>query len=201
MLFLPVPLVLWLFTRPPLDVIPSIVLGVFVMATHRLYARPFALRRAAHRCLWCGSWFDDGPEIPIDEPSGLVSWRACREAHAIAVARVLGWADRRAVFLRVGILGTLGLFLVGAILTDLGWLGPIRTDDAIAFFRFGIALTVLPLGWLSTRSIDSQAGRRRSPFPLHVPSLIGTWAVLWLFRLVGLAWLLLAAAHAIRRLA
>ena len=85
------------------------------------------------------------------------------------------------------------------ILTDVGWLGPIRTDDTIAFFRFGIALTVLPLGWLSTRAISPPAGPCRSPFPLHVPSLIGIWAVLWLFRLIGLAWLILAVAHAVRR--
>jgi hypothetical protein len=41
--------------------------------------------------------------------------------------------------------------------------------------------------------------RLRSPFPLHIQALIGSWAVLWLFRLVGLAWLVLAVLHALRR--
>lgn len=199
-LFLPVPLVLWLFTRPPLGVIPSIVLGVAVMATHRWYARPFALRRAGGRCLWCGKEIAEGPGLRIDEPFGTTTWRACGDAHAGAVARVLGWADGRATFLRVGILGTLGFFLVGVTVADVGWLSPIGTDDAIAFFRLGIAVTVLPLGWLSTRASAPPAGPCRSPFPLHVPSLIGLWAVLWLFRLIGLVWFVLAMSHAVRRL-
>jgi hypothetical protein len=39
------------------------------------------------------------------------------------------------------------------------------------------------------------------PFPVHIQALIGTWAVLWLFRIVGLAWLALATWHVAVRLA
>jgi len=46
LLFLPVPVVLVLFTRAPLGVGISLALGVGLMLTHRLYARPFALARA-----------------------------------------------------------------------------------------------------------------------------------------------------------
>ena len=55
----------------------SIALGVLLMGTHRLYARPFARRRAARRCLWCGGPVDGGVEVAVAEPGGTVSWRAC----------------------------------------------------------------------------------------------------------------------------
>ena len=54
LLFLPVPVVLLLFTRMPLGVGESLALGVAITITHRFYARPFARSRADRRCLWCG---------------------------------------------------------------------------------------------------------------------------------------------------
>jgi hypothetical protein len=193
LLFLPVPVVLWLFTRPPFGVLASLALGTVLMVTHRLYARPFARRRSARLCLWCAGPAE-GPEIVVDEPTGPAVWRACGPEHAGALGRVLAWADRHALMLRVGILGTLAVFLPAAFLAGAGRLGPVSTDDTIAFFRLGVAVTVLPLGWLSGRS-GPPLERLRAPFPLHIQSLVGTWAVLWLFRLVGLVWLVLGAWH------
>lgn len=201
LLFLPVPIVLVLFTWQPFGAWASLGLGVAVMLTHRLYARPFALARAGTRCLWCGGPAGEGPQVYLDEPLGHTSWRACGVPHASLLARTLGWAARRARFLAVGILGTLALFLAFAVAASLrrpAWLEP---ADAVAFFRLGIALTVLPLGWLAPVSGPLEGPRRRLPFPVHVQALLGTLWVLWLFRLVGLWWLVAALLHLARRLA
>jgi hypothetical protein len=199
LLFLPVPIVLWLFTRAPLGVAASLALGTVLMVTHRLYARPFALTRAPRRCLWCGGGAADGPSLVIEEPLGVTTWRACGAAHAALVGRVLAWARRHATFLRAGILGTLGLFLPLALLAGTERLGPLRREDAVAFFRLGIALTVLPLGLLSTRPGPVEPGPERPPFPVHIQALVGTRAVLWLFRLIGSVWLVQALVHVVRR--
>ena len=212
LLFLPVPLVLWLFTRQPFGSWASLGLGVLLVLTHRLYARPFALSRAGRRCLWCGGPAGEGPGIDVDEPFGRTSWRACGAAHASVLARTLGWAAERARLLAFGILGTLALFLAlaaGAALGQPAWL---RTADAVAFFRLGVALTVLPLGWLAPESRpprprglapESRPGApaSRLPFPVHIQALLGTLWVVWLFRLVGVGWLVAALLHLSRRLA
>jgi hypothetical protein len=212
LLFLPVPIVLFLFTRQPLGAWASLGLGVAVMLTHRLYARPFALSRAGKRCLWCGGPAGEGPRVELDEPLGRTSWRACGAPHASLLARTLGWAARRSRWLAGGVLGTLGLFLVLAVAASRGqpaWLEP---GDAVAFFRLGIALTVLPLGWLAPESRpgpsrglapENPSGLTpgRLPFPVHIQALLGTLWVLWLFRLVGLWWLVAALLHLARRLA
>jgi hypothetical protein len=201
LLFLPVPLVLFLFTRLPLGLAGSLGLGTALMVTHRLYARPFSLARAPRRCLWCGGPAGDGPSLAVDEPLGRTTWRACRPEHGTRLGRVLAWAEDHAVWLRVGILGTLLAFLPGAILAGTGRLGAATTADAVGFFRLGIAMTVLPLGFFAAAREAAPRERSKPPFPLHIQALIGTWSVLWLFRLIGLAWLTLALTHFGRRIA
>ncbi len=194
LLFLPVPLVLLLFTQAPLGVGPSLGLGVVLMLSHRLYARPFSLRRADRRCLWCGGMAaDESQRFELGEPFGTTSWRACRGAHLDALRRVFAWAQAHAAFLRLGILGTLVAFLA------LASSGLLPFADAVALFRLGIAVTVLPFALLSARSPPGD-GAPRVPFPAHIQALIGTSAVLWLFRLISLVWLVLVLRHLVGRL-
>lgn len=200
LLFLPVPLVLALFTRFPLGVDASLALGAALVLTHRLYARPFALARAGSRCLWCARPAGDGPAFELREPFGTSAWRACTPAHAERLRRTFGWAARHATFLKIGILGALALFLAGALASARGATGRLTPADWSAFFRVAIALTVLPLGWLAPRAAPAVDAAPRVPFPVHVQALIGTWAVLWLFRLVGVAWLGLGLWHVAGRL-
>lgn len=204
LLFLPVPVVLLLFTRAPLGVLLSLALGVVLTLTHRLYARPWALGRAVSRCLWCGARIPPAAttatELAIEEPLGRTLWRACQEPHARALRATLTWAGRRAALLKPGILGTLAVFVAWAGAAGGGWTGSASYDDAVAFFRLGIALTVLPLGWLASRASVAPEATLGSPFPLHVPALIGLWSVLWLFRLIGLLWLVQGGLHVAQRL-
>jgi hypothetical protein len=199
LLFLPVPIVLGLLTRQPLGPAASLVVGLVVMATHRLYARPFALSRATRRCLWCGGEAGDGPLLEIEEPGGRTAWRACSGSHAERLARTLGWAARRSRAIAAGILGSLAALFALSLASGLGTPAGLRAEDAVEVFRAGVALTVLPLGWLSTSRGSPSAGRM--PFPVHLQALLGTAFVLWLFRLVGLWWLAAAVLYAARRLA
>lgn len=200
LLFLPVPLVLFLFTRAPFGVLVSLAIGALLTLTHRLYARPWALARAHVRCLWCGASVVPGAPsaaaLGIEDPLGRTIWAACGESHARPVRGVLAWAERRSPLLKLGILGTLCAFLAWGVASGLGWLNRTAFDDAVAFFRLGIALSVLPLGWLAVRTDPGgPAETLRSPFPLHAPALVGLRSVLWLFRLVGLVWLGQASHH------
>lgn len=196
LLFLPVPLVLWLFTRQPLGATLSVVIGTALVATHRLYARPFALRHAHERCLWCGAAAGGGPSLELDEPFGRSGWRACREAHRERLRRVFDWAHAHARWLKVFIFGGLAVFVPGTLLAASCRLGQLAPADVVAFFRLAVALGVLPLGWLALLRAPTSDEPQRVPFPVHIQALVGTLGVLWLFRLVGLWWLFLAVRHA-----
>jgi hypothetical protein len=197
LVFLPVPAVLFLFTQAPLGPPASLVLGVAVRATHRLYARPFACARGDRRCLWCAGIAGTGPELIVEEPLGTTRWRACGEPHALRARRFLNWAGAHGRFVQVGILGTLLVFLV---LGTVAAAAPaaLRYADAVGLFRLGIAATVLPLALLGVRG-TAGSERLRTPFPVHIQALVGTATVVWLFRIVGLVWLTLALAYFARR--
>jgi hypothetical protein len=192
LLFLPVPVVLVLFTQMPLGVRTSVALGVVVMLTHRLYARPFALRHADERCLWCGGLAGAGPALRVAEPGAETRWRTCGEAHRGRLAGTLGWAARHAGWLRLGIGGGLVVFLLSALAGG-------RPDDSVALFRLAVAAAVLPLAGWRARVATDEAEPVAVPFPVHIQALIGTATVLWLFRIVGLVWLGLAALHVAQR--
>lgn len=195
LLFLPVPIVLVLFTRAPLGIGWSLALGTALMLTHRAYARPFALARASRRCLWCGGAAADGPAFAVEEPFGVTPWRACRETHEQRARWFLAWASAHRRFLQAAILGTLAVFLVAAAMMAAGVADARYYPDAVNVFRLAIALTVLPLGIMATRGVEPADTPLRPPFPVHIQALIGTWAVSWLFRIVGAAWLVLAVLH------
>lgn len=198
LLFLPVPLVLWLFTRAPFGVVTSLALGALIMVTHRFYARPFALARAGRRCLWCGA-SAAGAAMEVIEPSGRTMWRACRDAHRARALATLATARRHRLALRLGILGGLGVFLPMAVAASRGLALPLRFADSVALFKLAVGATVLPFGWLATRGAPS-VEPPAVPFPVHIQALVGTVAVLWLFRVVGAVWLVQAVVHVVSRL-
>ena len=195
LLFLPVPIVLFLFTRAPLGIAWSLGLGVALMLSHRAYARPFALARASRRCLWCGRAVADGPSFDVEEPLGTTRWRTCGAPHAERARRFLAWAGAHRGVLLAGILGTLAVFLAAGAAMAAGVASARHYPDAVTAFRVAIALTVLPLGLLATRGTAPADAALRPPFPVHIQALIGTWAVSWLFRVVGVAWLILAIVY------
>jgi hypothetical protein len=200
LLFLPVPIVLFLLTRQPFGALPSLGLGVALTLTHRLYARPFALTRAGRRCLWCGGDAGAGAaSLTLDEPLGRTDWRACAGVHRERLARTLGWASVHRRFVAAGILGTLALFLLLATAAEVSSAAWLRADDAVALLRLGVAATVLPLGWLAPTRGPAAGPAGRLPFPVHVQALVGTVWVVWLFRLVGLWWLVSGLAYAAAR--
>jgi len=202
-LFLPVPVVLFLFTRAPLGIAWSLLAGVVLMLTHRLYARPFALARADRRCLWCGRGVAaEAPALAIEEPIETTRWRTCAGAHEERARRFLGRAGRQALALRVGILLPLVVFLATAGLAAARYPWPVTLADSVNGFRLAIGSTVLSLALFSALEEKGRplpADPLRVPFPVHIQALIGTWAVLWLFRIVGTVWVLAAAAYFLRR--
>ena len=193
LLFLPVPLVLSLLTRVPLGPLWSPALAIALVLSHRLYARPFALARARRRCLWCGGPIaTQGLTQTVHEPGGETTWMTCGGDHSRRLASFFTWLERYRMPIRVGILGSLLLYLGLFLPRWLGHATPWSPPDIAAAFQVGVAITVLPVGWLATRrrtDRKEKGAAPRVPFPVHIQALIGTVVVIWLFRLVGLAWL------------
>jgi hypothetical protein len=108
-------------------------------------------------------------------------------------------AHRWRWFLRIGILGALIGFFILALAGGGMPAFPVTFADSSAIFRFLVAVTVLPFGWLAAVIPYPREATLSVPFPVHIQALIGTSVMLWLFRIVGLVWLAVSIRHFLLR--
>ncbi len=197
LLFLVIPLVLVLYLRMPLGLPGSVFLGMALMFTHPLIARPFMNRHLESRCFWCGrDLAGPGVMAPFRSRGETIEARACSSTHAhrlTAFARTVA-AGRLVVVLLV--LLPVVIYLGNALLTIAGH-GFLPLDSARAAFKIPIAVAVVTLSF--AWPLGARLAREPTiDVPAHNLSLLGVSSTLRVFRIVGLLWLGQAAWSALR---
>lgn len=190
LLFLFIPVVLGLFVLHPEPIAGSLAAGVLLMVGHRFLARPYMLRALPRKCLWCNGLLaqDTGPgravEIPLETAGGPLGARACAD-HAAPLRKYLTCLDDKRWFLRLGIFVPL-LALLGCLMLAALHRNP-PLEEVTALFRLvvGITVNIAAVGylWQSPRSPTTV------PFPAHNFTLLGVRNLIWIFRLVGVWWI------------
>lgn len=197
LLFLFIPLVLWLFVRHPAPIAASLAVGVGLMGGHRFLARPYMRRALGWKCVWCNRVLPEtggpGSETLELASGGTLHTARCCTGHRRPAARFFRFAAAARQPLRVGIFLPLLLLLTALAAAAAGH--PWRLDAAVAFFQLAVGLTVsvAAWGWLGTRTGEEAAGAIPVPFPLHNFLLLGVRTLLWIFRLVGAWWIVRGA--------
>jgi hypothetical protein len=194
-LFVFIPLVLYLLVRHPAPILASAAVALVVMFAHRLVAQPYAARVLPFKCIWCNRVLPpalDSSSRTIDLAAGgqVLPVRVCAEHHrpASRFFRFL-WAGRRPF--SVGIFVPL-LALVAALGAAAAGraLGALPLATALFQLTVGLTVNVVALGpWLGDRV--GNPSPIPVPFPLHNFYLLGVRALLWLFRVIGIWWILL----------
>jgi len=187
LLFLFIPLVLFLFVVHPEPLGLSLGAGIVLMMGHRLLARPYMMRVLPVKCLWCHRLLPGGAPsetLELNTGGGPLTARCC-PGHRRPAARFFAWLDAWRWPLRTGIFVPLLLLLGTLALAAFGQDVPLPTGTAWFKLLVGVTVNLAALGPL--------AGRERSapavPFPVHNFFLLGVRNLLWVFRLVGLWWI------------
>lgn len=188
LLFLFIPLVLFLYVRHPAPVAVSLAAGVILMVGHRRLARPYMRRALAWKCVWCNRVLPAGEpeETALELRSGAEALSArCCPGHRDPAARFFSFLDAWRWPLRLGIFVPLLALLLALAATAAG--RTVRLDAATALFQLtvGITVNVAALGSLFVRPRAPVA----VPFPVHNFFLLGVRLLLWIFRLVGIWWI------------
>lgn len=187
LLFLFIPLVLFLYVRHPEPVGVSLVAGVVLMIGHRFLARPYMARVLPTKCVWCNRVPARGPEgstLELRTRGGAIQARCCPE-HRKPAAKFFSFLHAWRWLLRLGIFVPL-LYLLSVLAVFAAGRGaPI--NSATEFFKLivGITVNVAAFGYLAFRERSSLS----VPFPVHNFFLLGVRNLLWVFRLVGLWWI------------
>lgn len=195
-LFLFIPVVLVLFVAHPAPVAGSLAAGLLLMVGHRFLARPYMLATRPHKCIWCNRFFTERRPGQLalvlaqggDAPA--LDLLACA-AHVDPARRFFAFVERCRQPLRIGIGLPLGL-LLGSLVAFSAGLGD-RTESATALFRLAVGLSVhlAALGpWFGAPREHSRAA-----FPVHNFYLLGVRAILWIFRLVGIWWIVAGGSY------
>lgn len=187
LLFAFIPLVLVLFLLQPLGPVPSIVVGVAIMAGHRFLAEPWMARHATRRCLWCARSAAADQQFVV--ASGKHHWTmaACGPDHRALAARFLTFLATARHLIFVGIFLPLLILIVGTLLVA-GGVTIFPPGSIPLQFKTTVAFTVVGVS-LAYRSAKRPVASLRSPVPLHNFFLLGIRNTLWIFRVVGIWWL------------
>ena len=186
LLFLFIPLVLFLFVRHPEPVAASLAVGVILMIGHRRLARPYMRRVLLWKCVWCNRVLPPEGAGTLELRAGKETLQArCCPEHRVPAARFFAWLQAWRWPLRLGIFVPLLLLLAALAAAALG--RGALLPDATALFKLAIGITVnlAALGSLLGREVSAPA----VPFPVHNFFLLGVRNLLWIFRLVGIWWI------------
>ena len=186
LLFLFIPVELFLYVRHPEPIGASLIAGVVLMMGHRLLARPYMERVLPVKCVWCN-------RVPIPEGgetlellSGERTIQArCCPGHRQPAAKLFAFLDSWRWVLRAGIFVPLLLLLVTLAVGAFGLEPPI--EEVTAFFKLAVGITVnlAAFGYLFGQGSSPAA----VPFPVHNFFLLGVRNLLWVFRLIGIWWI------------
>jgi len=197
LLFLFIPLVLFLYLQQPFGPAVSIALGLAIMFGHGFVAAPWMARHSTKRCLWCGRAGDFDRTFPVVSGASEQRVAACSAGHHISVARFLTLVVRYRAPIAIGIFAPLLVLLVASLALAAGH--PLLAQDWNAWqFKTIVALTVVVTSF-AYRRVRQVSQPLHSPFPLHNLFLLGIRNTLWVFRLVGAWWLVAGLLQVLRR--
>ncbi len=202
LLFLFIPLVLFLFVRHPRPIGLCLAAGIVLMLGHRRLARPYMEKVLPIKCVWCNRILAaalDSSTRTLDLRSGGRTLAArCCAAHRAPAARFFALLDRCRWPLYAGIFGPLLGLLAALLASSLGW--PRLLAPATALFQATVGATV-SIAACSYRVMSERPPREviPVPFPVHNFFLLGVRTLLWIFRLAGAWWIYLGAAWWLRR--
>lgn len=186
LLFLFIPLVLFLFVRHPEPIGASLIAGVMLMVGHRFLARPYMERALPLKCVWCNRTLpaETGETLELSAGERVIHARCCH-GHRQPAAKFFAFLQAWRWPLRAGIFLPLLLLLVSLGIAALGWTVPL--PQVTAFFKLviGITVNVAAFGYLAKAPRSPLA----VPFPAHNFFLLGVRNLLWVFRLIGFWWI------------
>lgn len=190
-LFLFIPVVLFLFVAHPEPVAASLAAGVVLMAGHRFVALPYFRAVRPTTCAWCHRTFDaarpGAAAVELAMGGDTVSLLAC-ERHVEPTRRFFEFLDRFRWPLRLGIALPLVALLAALGAAAAGHTGLLERATETFRLVVGVTVHVAALGPFAGRP----ARAATAAFPVHNFYLLGIRAILWIFRLVGVWWIVSA---------
>lgn len=187
LLFLFIPLVLFLFVRHPEPAGLSLAAGVILMVGHRRLARPYMRRALPWKCVWCNRVLPEGQGEVLELRAGAETLPArCCTGHREPAARYFTFLHAWRWPLRTGIFVPLLALLVTLAAAAFGReIAPVPGVTALFQLVVGITVNLAAFGYLLVR----ERAPVEVPFPVHNFFLLGVRTLLWIFRLVGIWWI------------
>jgi hypothetical protein len=191
LLFLFIPVVLFLFVRHPRPIGASLAAGLVLIVAHRAVARPWAARVRSAKCLWCNRMLTDSTQavdLELNAGAERLDARCCPE-HRLPAAKFFSWLDRAKTPLRLGIFLPLLALIVALAAAAFGYGEKLPLATAIFQLVVGLTVNLGAWGYLG----QTERAPLAVPFPAHNFFLLGVRTLLWIFRGVGIWWIWVGA--------
>jgi hypothetical protein len=186
LLFLFIPLVLFLLLRYPFGIQISFLIAILLIAGHRFVAIPYMERYRSSRCFWCGR--TSRARTPLQVWTGkMMTFEFCQGNCLSNAKRFFDFCERYKTILQIGIFVPLLWYVITITLISFQ-LFSFSIEWNHFIFRFFIACTVVGISFLYR--LGNETPNPQFPFPIHNLFLLGIRNTLMVFRLVGIWWIL-----------
>jgi hypothetical protein len=160
------------------------------MFGHRFIARPFMLKNLGKRDFWSGAPLTnmDNSFILLEGPKKLKA--SCNTEKSLDNAlRFFSFIHKFRALIGPAILGTLFWYLISALLAEISIsLKYCERETLVIVFKSVIAVTVVLISFLY--KLAPKTEKANAVFPSHNLFLLGITWTLWLFRIVGIWWII-----------
>ena len=176
LLFLPLPVGLYLMIAQPVHPLGALIAGVVLLVCHGFVAAPFIEAHLLDRCIWSGREIAPGCAYKVTSSGSTRAFNSYNDVFRERASRLFTLFHKLFWPLRVAVLAPVAFFVVMELLRHVGQpVTSASTNLGVLLGGAGLVLILIAVGQRFVEPIPHNKGPVRFPLPASTVALLGVF--------------------------